>query len=69
MTSEQRLAELSDWFGWETADLVSIANNRCLDQLNEPALWSDDPDLALEIADWLDADSLLELGGCLDANT
>ncbi len=57
---------LAIWNGFVTADLVSLANN-CGDQdFDEPALWDADPDLALEISDMLDVESMLALGGCLD---
>jgi len=57
---------LALWHGLNTADLVSMAN--AFGQVwDEPATWDADPDLALEISDWLDVDSLLVLGGCLDA--
>ena len=57
---------LAQWHGPHTADLVSYANQDEQD-FDEPALWDTDPDLTLEIADWLDVESLLVLGGCLDA--
>ena len=57
---------LASWYGHYTADLVSYANEDDQD-FDEPTLWETDPDLALEISDWLDVESLLVLGGCLDA--
>ncbi len=57
---------LASWHGPHTADLMSYANADDQDW-DEPATWDADPDLALEISDWLDVDSLLVLGGCLDA--
>jgi hypothetical protein len=59
---------LAKWHGMDTADLVSLANNRGDLDFDEPALWDADPDLALEISDMLDLENMLELGGCLDAN-
>lgn len=60
------LYALADWHGWATADSVSMANLYDRD-FDEPTLWDADPDLALEISDMLDVESLLALGGCLDA--
>ena len=57
---------LARWHGPHTADLVSYANADDQD-FDEPDLWEYDQGLALEIADWLDVESLLVLGGCLDA--
>ena len=57
---------LAMWHGVYTADLISYANQDDQD-FDEPELWDADPDLALEIADWLDVESMLALGGCLDA--
>lgn len=65
--SDIELFELADWHGWKTADLISEANNRGDIDFNEPALWDFDPNLALDISDMLDVESLLALGGCLDA--
>ncbi len=57
---------LARWHGPHIADLVTYANSEGQDW-DEPALWLTDPDLTLEISDWLDVESLLVLGGCLDA--
>ena len=61
-------AELAQWHGMNTADLVSTANNRGDSELDEPDLWDADPDLALLAADLIDVESLLAIGGCLDGN-
>lgn len=67
--------ELAGWYGPDTTDLIAKTNYLLSlaeiggDQgFDEPALWDIDPDLALVISDLIDAESLLDLGGCLDAD-
>lgn len=55
--------DLARWHGLDTVDLLSLADNQDFD---ESPLWDANPDLALEISDMLDVESLLALGGCLD---
>ncbi len=63
------LQMLARWHGFDTVDLMSEANNLANGDwdFDEPALWEQDPDLALDVDDWIDMESLLVLGGCLDA--
>jgi hypothetical protein len=63
------LQMLAAWHGSYITNLVSETNELAdSDQdFDEPALWDYDPDLALDVGDMLDVESLLALGGCLDA--
>lgn len=60
------LPELADWHGWKTADMVAEAN--AISGFYDEVLWYVDPDLATEASDLVDVASMLDLGGCLDAN-
>jgi hypothetical protein len=59
---------LARWHGPDTADLVSKANNGGDSYFAEPDLWESDPDLAMIVSDLLDVESLLDLGGCVNAS-
>ena len=59
---------LARWHSPDTADLVSNANNSGDGDFAEPDLWESDPDLAMIVSDLLDVESLLDLGGCVDAS-
>lgn len=59
------LSRLAYWHGWQTADLIYAANEAS--DLGYMDLWRADPDFALIVGDWLDVESLLDLGGCLDS--
>ena len=69
--AEARIYELwialARWYGPDIADMIAKANNKdCYKDLDEPALWDSDPDLALIVSDLLDVESMLVLSGCLD---
>jgi hypothetical protein len=57
------------WHGFYLVNLVSEVNDIADGErdFDEPALWARDPDFALDVCDWIDVESLLALGGCLDA--